>query len=851
MWYGDGTQLLLQDSQQSVHSSNSELDLEQQQAGGAVAAAAAGEDFEVKVITLLEPDVVVLEEAPSTSSLALDRAPAAVPVNLSDYPCAPVTVISSSRARASSTTQSASQAPERHHPMEEEEVIIQPAKRGRKVSSVVWEHFIRNPKDKCTVQCKYCRQHVRLGREGKVGTTSMHRHLQLHRRFPHPKNLGLASPSPLPFLGIPSTPVAASSSAGAHATASQATTQFQETCDSKKTWHATDPRAMEHNQWLAEFIAKGMQPFSFVDDPSFRELMRRFVPQWKVPGRNYFACSAVPALGASIRAALLSSLKDCVGGSVHLTVDIWNSSQVQEYMSVTAHWIVRDSSTSSLVRHKGVLDMSGFGGVHTALNIAHKLNAVIDSWLPPRGITVAYVAADNAANIVQALQDSGVKHIPCIAHCLNLVVKGVLAKVSGEVQETLQTARAICSHFRHSAHAQSRLGEVQRQYNVPQHRLVLDVATQWTSTLHMAQRLCEQRRAITEYFEHTSNLQLTPRQWGLLKELIAALRPFEEALRLLTSDDSTLGQVLPLIRFVEKILMKLKQATQMGSPSCSLLADLLVQLRTSKPLKAMQADVVYWAASYLDPRFRDTFETYVGGLQGPVHRNLDEVKDYLQAEILEAYLKQARDGKGQPQGVTPAPANQPDCSSSSGLLHEEPSQPPPPFGSDSGDLWFALSDSLGLTATRASQDQHECTRSEGLAVAKRELDAYGSDDVGGFASPKSVPAKYWERKQHVWPALHTVAVRYLTCPPTSVYSERLFSTAGRISPSSRNNINLQCFIHMNQAWIPRDVPSDMRARLSSDVEEHCGQELAEVEPEEGEEGTPFFQRAHFEEEDCS
>lgn len=278
------------------------------------------------------------------------------------------------------------------------------------------------------------------------------------------------------------------------------------------------------------------------------------------------------------------------------------------------------------------MDVSGFVGVPTAAGIAHKLKVVIDSWLHPLGITTGYVAADAAPVILEVLRDSRMRHIPPIAHCLDVVVMSSLAKVSGEMQEALNAARAICSHFQHCADIRNKLRDVQRQYTMPPHRLVQDVPMLWNSTLYMVQRLCEQRWAITDCLKGNSDLLLTPRQWGLLKGLSGALRPFEEVTRLLTSEDSTLGQVLPLLRFVEKILVKLKQVSPAGSPSCLLLAELFSQLRNSKELRRIQGNVVYWAASYLDPRFRDTFGNYVGGTPDPVHRKLEAVNDYLLAE---------------------------------------------------------------------------------------------------------------------------------------------------------------------------------------------------------------------------
>ncbi|KAG0425674.1 hypothetical protein HPB47_027188 [Ixodes persulcatus] len=196
--------------------------------------------------------------------------------------------------------------------------------------------------------------------------------------------------------------------------------------------------------------------------------------------------------------------------------------------------------------------MSGFGQQHTAYNIGQKLEDVVETWLVPLGVKVGIVTSDNAQNVVKALNDRGMKRAPCMAHCLNLVVKASLTKSGAELEETLKAARAIVGHFRHSASAQRQLEAIQLRHGLPVHKLLQDVLTRWNSTFYMAERLSEQRRAVSEFFEDSTKHYLAPRQWALLKAMATVLKPFEEATRLLCMDTSTLGQVLPLLTFIER-----------------------------------------------------------------------------------------------------------------------------------------------------------------------------------------------------------------------------------------------------------------------------------------------------------
>lgn len=289
-WRGapaDSEQLLKRDQQRIIHFESQE-------------------DVKVQRIPLLLPDASMLKDEPNKPLLTPDGAAVASRDRLCS-PCVPATSTTNS---LSGGAIQCSPAPQRHHPAEERVVTRSPAKRGRKVTSFVWEHFVRSPTDKCTVQCKHCRRRVRLGREGKVGTTCMHRHLQHHHNFLLLKKATLVPPPPLASSGVIRR--ALSPALAAHSTSQLVL---------RETWPPVAPQAMERNWWLAEFLAKGMHPPALVDQPAFREFLHRLVPQWKVPVLKYFLSTALPALGESVRAALKSSLKDCVGGSAHIAAD--------------------------------------------------------------------------------------------------------------------------------------------------------------------------------------------------------------------------------------------------------------------------------------------------------------------------------------------------------------------------------------------------------------------------------------------------------------------------------------------------------------------------------------------------
>ena len=64
------------------------------------------------------------------------------------------------------------------------------------------------------------------------------------------------------------------------------------------------------------------------------------------------------------------------------------------------------------------------------------------------------------------------------------------------------------------------------------------------------------------------------------------------------------------------------------------------------------------------------------------------------------------------------------------------------------------------------------------------VDAYLNEPVCGR---KSNLLDYWKQ----WPVLAAMARKYLSIPPSSVPSERLFSTAGDIASDKRNRLSAE------------------------------------------------------------
>lgn len=112
--------------------------------------------------------------------------------------------------------------------------------------------------------------------------------------------------------------------------------------------------------------------------------------------------------------------------AVACTTDLWSSTRTQaSYPTVTAHFLVgADLKTA-------VLDTRAVPEQHTGPNIA----AAIKENLEEYGVQykISCFVTDNANNMKAAVRDLDYRHVSCMAHTINLLVKDALKASEGTI----------------------------------------------------------------------------------------------------------------------------------------------------------------------------------------------------------------------------------------------------------------------------------------------------------------------------------------------------------------------------------------------------------------------------------
>lgn len=82
--------------------------------------------------------------------------------------------------------------------------------------------------------------------------------------------------------------------------------------------------------------------------------------------------------------------------------------------------------------------------------------------------------------------------------------------------------------------------------------------------------------------------------------------------------------------------------------------------------------------------------------------------------------------------------------------------------------------------------------------------------------PSTDPLSFWDEKKGVWPALSSVAQELLSCPSTTVQSERVFSVTGNILCPQRSQLLPQLLEQM--AFLKVNLPKLGYPALEFDAE---------------------------------
>ncbi|KAM9307758.1 zinc finger BED domain-containing protein 6-like [Gastrophryne carolinensis] len=537
------------------------------------------------------------------------------------------------------------------------------------------------------------------------------------------------------------------------------------------------PKAQAWNRRVTELICEMALPYSFISSRAFQKFMASADPLYTVPTKSFFSTKAVPSLYRSVCAKMVSELKRSACPYIHVSTHMWSGDLTADYLALSAHWcIVNPDAIQPAERKHAVLCIRPFPKEFNEAGIQQELIRQVNLWLTSHALTPGFLTSNRDFNLVQAIKGAGYTYVPCFTDSLNLLIKDFLQN-NRYITGMLATARKVCNHFIHSARARKILAELQSQNRLPKQSLKLETGLRWTSTFYMLQRLLEQQKSVQAYQAmhkvEMVNILLTPSHWNLMLSLVDLLLPFEMATREVNSHSSSLSQVLPELRYLHIFLKQIRgHFESRGDANGVVLADSFAfKLSADYGVNEMFQKEEYVLATLLDPRFKGRIEAIL-----PPESDIDHWK-----QILVRKVKEVMSSANSPQAGASASQFRDGGNSeaemfSSKYIDREASGPQwrrsmatPPLIHKEKSLIEHL-ESVGLLASK-STGASLSTESHSACVM---VEKYFQDNK--TIGAKDDPLTYWQKRTWLWPALTKLAIMYLTCPPSSVFAERVFKS---------------------------------------------------------------------------
>ena len=236
-------------------------------------------------------------------------------------------------------------------------------------------------------------------------------------------------------------------------------------------------------------------------------------------------------------------------------------------------------------------------------SIQKQLECWWEAWVTSIGLQIGITVTDNPS-IGKMLSEGEHSSVQCFSHTVNLIVSEAI-KSQRMVQNLLSIARKLCERVHRSPRAREKLAELQKEYELPQHQLIQDVPSKWSTSFHMLERLIEQKRAVNEVsIECNFRELISCDQWEVMQSVCHVLRPFDAASREMSAHMSTLSQVIPMIHILSRKVEMLFGET-MGIDT---MLKSLKEAMASR-LSATLHDPRYIFATLLDPRYKASLFT--------------------------------------------------------------------------------------------------------------------------------------------------------------------------------------------------------------------------------------------------
>jgi hypothetical protein len=431
-----------------------------------------------------------------------------------------------------------------------------------------------------------------------------------------------------------------------------------------------------------------------------------------------------------------------------------------------------------------IVGLISFNARHTSEAIAIKLADCLNDFDISQKVVA--ITSDNASNMVKAIKEIGhVDHIRCAIHSLQLIVNKTIDK-QVEINSFLKKVKEQIAFFHRSKLSAHTLTQYQQCDQVETLSVVKSVDTRWDSLFDCLDRwikIWPQLKKALRFHERL-DLIVDEVEYECIKKLVELLRPFYNATKALSSSKMLLSELsLIVFSLIAKYRNEYESFMLPWQRQFKLTVVTYLEEYTKK---SFQADSWTMIAAAVDPRFKH-FPFFDSG-----NAFLSTEQLSLLWFKVEAVAIKLRD-----QSLT----NEVDGTRSSELQADINVATLIPVAPHLASVSFPA---YTRQPTFAECDDIAAQVRQEILLYRASTPTYPVKLIDGNIKELPVidPIAWWQAKGTVYPNVRRVFACMMSIQASSVESERVFSTSGRVFSDLRNRLdpsalNKTIFINRN------------------------------------------------------
>ncbi|KAL5237697.1 hypothetical protein ACI65C_005107 [Semiaphis heraclei] len=246
---------------------------------------------------------------------------------------------------------------------------------------------------------------------------------------------------------------------------------------------------------------------------------------------------------------------------------------------------------------------------HTGDNLASAIQLQLLEYNCDIDASIGAISTDYGANVLKAVENLKIPHVPCFGHSFNTAVKRIFEL--DEVKVSINNVRAIQNIFAYSWKAVKEMAIEQKRYGLKTIKFPSYSKTRWWSLLDLIEVVLSQELPLASFLRTYNkgvfkDRMIDEHQIEILKTVISTLSPIRKISDNLAGESYvTASAILPVVIMILKKLLEVdEQVLTEENRVCLVLKKTMLETMMTVFTNRYGNNITLKMCTALDPRFK-------------------------------------------------------------------------------------------------------------------------------------------------------------------------------------------------------------------------------------------------------